>query len=352
MFPWFPAVPSAFYGYPNSKGQIIPGTNNLGSREEQLTSLKIWYSMKSDEIFPLESVYTKAREDQIGLSGADLPSSDLSLSMKSQLRQSTLGDGWFFDDRFQIIVGQMKRSTSDRLIKEMYLYPLHPSADPFEAARLIEGYLRDGDETPIREYFRKRGVIHLQDHNLNYYPAYYLFFLMTRFASYPFTQAQLYLVERRGRTTFQSPEQQFIDAVFDYEVYEPAKLLQLIDRIQTEGPVAVGAQFGTTHQDWVRWGDEYLQNEGIAAQPIDNIAELTQPLATKLLTWTDLQLEELSRQLKLVLPMRIEYPTRSSYINSVAGAIALYRADPKRTAEWIQETEGRFYLPSLAVSPS
>jgi hypothetical protein len=36
--PWFPAVPSAFYGYYNTKGYSIPEVNDKGSEKEQVTS--------------------------------------------------------------------------------------------------------------------------------------------------------------------------------------------------------------------------------------------------------------------------------------------------------------------------
>jgi hypothetical protein len=277
--------------------------------------------MKNEMIFPLETIYVKIRDDQIGLTGRDIPLSNLSLSIKSQVRQYPLGDGWFFDDRFQLILGQMKRRTMDDFVRDIYLFPLNPAADPFESARLIEGYIRSGDQTPIKQYFKKTGVKHLQDHNLNYYPVYYLFFLMTRFASYPFDQNQLYLIEKRAETKFQSPVQQFIDSVFEYEIYQLDTLIQLIDRIEKEGPVSVGIQFGTNHEDWVGWADEYLQNEGVENQPIDNISDLTQNLVNKLLTWSDFQIEDLCLKLELTPPMRKEHPTRISYINQIAGAI-------------------------------
>ena len=349
--PSFPCVPSAMYFYRSRTGERIPMLNNIGSPEEQLLSLTIWYSMKSNEIFPLQTVYAKAREDQIGVEGRDRPNSEIALSMKNRLRQYGDSSDWFFEDRFQLLIGQAKRFSLDKFINDFYRFPLAPSSDPFEVARLLEPYIGDGDESHLRRYLQERGVTHLLDHSFGYYTTYELFFLLTRYASYPMTENQLRLAERRARTTFNSPERVFIDAIFDYQIYDIAGVLQLIDQIANEGPGPAGRRFNTTHADWFRWGDEYLKNAEVTPQPIQNFAGPIYLLSEKLYTWTDDQIDELARRINLDLPLREEYPNRISYIESIAGTIALYRADPTDTARWRVQTEGQVYLPQMTVAP-
>lgn len=338
MITSFPAVPSAYYYYLDSQGNQVALPNNLGTPQEQEISLIIWYSMKGDDVFPLKTAYVQAREEQIGLSGNNRPASTLSLSMKSRLRQYPAGNDWIFDDRFQMILSQMKRSSLTGFINDFYRFPLSPSADAFAAARLLEQYMRDGNETPIRKYFANRGVVHLKEHPLGYYPLYYLFFLMTRYASYPMSEDQLRLAEARLQTDFESPARIFIDAIFEYEIYNMQEVLNLINQIKTQGPAAAGAQYGTTHSDWVRWANEYLESAGVTAEPIDNLGAGTFVLAEKLNTWTDNQVEQMADALKLELPFRIEYPTRYAYLSSVAGTITYYRASEADTLRWIEMT--------------
>lgn len=350
--PEFLALPSAFYSYTSSQGEQIPAPIRTGSPEEQQLSLQIWYSMLANEVFPLETVYARARPEQIATTPLDRPRSLISLSMKSRLRQFADSSDGFFNDRFQLILGQMKRASLDQFIGDMYLFPLAPSSDPFEAARLLEQYIRDGNPEPISRYFSDRGVTHLIDHPYSGYPVYQLFFLMTRYASRPMTQAQLLLADRRRTTAFDSPEQVFIDAVFDYEVYQVDRLLRLVDRLAQEGPGPVGRTFQTNHPDWYRWADEYLQNEGAEAQTVTNLAAPVFMLSEQLYTWTDDQIDELVNRLNFDPPIRDEYPNRISYIQSLSGTIVLHRADPTDTKRWIVQTEKEVYLPELTVSPS
>jgi len=335
----FPAVPSAYYYYYNPHGIKIAAPNNVGTSEEQAISLKIWYHLRSDQIFPLKTSYAEASKEQLGLDGIDRPSSILANSLKAGIRQYPESSDWILDDRFQMILGQMKRRSIDEFLGDFYRFPLNISADAFEAARLLEQYMRNGEEEPIRRYFAERGVNHLKDHSFGYYPIYYLFFLMTRYASYPMTENQLKLAEIRAQTEFDSPERIFIDAIFDFPIYQPEMLFAIIQQIQTQGPAAAGAQFQTSHADWVRWADEYLLNADKEPKAIPNLAAGTWVISDLLSTWTDNQIEEFARQLDLELPFRSEFPDRYSYIMSIAGTITYYRADPANTKRWMQMTE-------------
>jgi len=323
--PSFPAVPSAKYYRLSGHGYRIPVINTVGTRQEQEESLKIWYSLKSDLIFPLETAYATARKDQIGLNSVECPASKISLSLKNYLRQRPDSSDWFFDDFFQFILGQTKRGSLSKLINDFYRFPTNPEANIFKAARLIEQYTYTGDETPLRKYLKDAYAFHLSEHSFGYYPTYELFFLLTRFASPPMSEEQLHLAERRNRTEFNSPERVFIDAVFEYEVYNLSELLKIIDQISTEGPEEVGKRFGTRHADWVRWADEYLRNKGKEAEKIEHLGDQLHILTDKFYTWTDYQIEELAQELELELPLRYDYPTRYSWVERIAITIRRFR---------------------------
>jgi hypothetical protein len=294
--------------------------------------------LKSDEVFPLETSYAKAWNEQIGLEGVNRPSSILSKAMKSQLRQYPASNDLIFEDRFQMILGQMKRRSITEFLNDFYRFPLNPSANAFEAARLLEQYMNDGEEEPIRRYFANRNVTHLEKHSFGYYPIYQLFFLMTRYASYPMSENQLQLAAVRVETEFDSPARTFIDAIFEFPIYNLEKVLQIVQEIQNYGPAAAGKSFETTNEDWVRWADEYLLNAEKDAIPIENYAAGTWIIADKLYTWSDLQIKELAKRLNFKLPFRSEFPTRYSYLMSVAGTISYYRADSSNTLRWIEMT--------------
>lgn len=319
MNPSFPAVPSAKYYYMSSKGNRIPMSNTVGSPEEQLLSCQIWYSMKSDDVFPLSTSYAVSRNDQINFNINRGPSSDICLSMKNYLRQYPDLSDWFFDDHFQFIIGQRKRRSIAEFLSDFYRFPLNPESNAFNAARLLEQYVRDGDEAPLRRYLKNANAFHLAEHPFGYYPIYELFFLLTRFASYPMNEDQLRLSERRNSTAFNSPERIFIDAIFEYEIYDISKVLETVDRIATEGPLAAGQEYGANDPYWVNWADEYLRKK--EPQAIEYIGEKLYMLAESLSTWTDFQIEDLATQYGITLPIRKEYPSRYEWVLQTAGAI-------------------------------
>ena len=329
----FPCVPSCRYYYVSYNGDKVPIINNVGTSEEQKLSLAIWYNMPSDEVFHLLTQYAKGREDQIDR-GMDRPPSNIAFSMKRYEKQYPDSSDWFFEDRFQLLIGQAKIQSIDKFVNDFYRYPLNPSADAFMVARLMETYISSGDETELRKYLRDRGIYHLVNHSFGYYPVYELFFLLTRFASYPMTEAQLRLAERRSRTTFGSPERVFIDAIFQYEVYNITQVLQIIEQIASQGPMSVSNIFKTNNINWIRWADEYLKNLGTQAVGIENISNLNYIVAGKLYTWNDLQIEQLCNRLKITMPFTSQFPTRYSFVQDIAGRIIRFRSDPSEAALW------------------
>lgn len=297
----FPCIPSAKYYYLSSKGHRVP-LPNQGSDEEMQTSAEIWYSMKNTDVTPLHTVYAHTRE-------APGPS-ELALSLKSYVRQAPDYSDWITADDLYNIGGT-------RLVTDLYLFPPNPSADIFKVARLLDRYRVDGDEGPLRRYLRERGITHLDDHPFDYYPLYYLFFLLTRFASYPFSQEQLVLVRERAETVHQSPARVFIDAIFDSEIGDVDEVLDIVHTIQTKGPLAAGKAFNTHYEDWYRWGSEYLHR---VSEPASTLP------ADILYTWTDDQVDNMCRELDIPIPDRKQHPTRYSYIAFIAGIAS--RRDP------------------------
>lgn len=331
----FPAVPSAYYSYMGPQENRISVLNSMGTEEEQQESLRIWYSMRSKTLFPLKTSYAETREEQLQYPP---PPSSIALSIKDRLRQIPETTDWFFIDIYGYIVAQRKDPSMGDFLELFYQFPCNPSADPPEVARLLKEYIESsGDEEPIRKYLADRGVKHLENHNLRYYPILELFFLLTRYASFPFTEYQLRLLEKRGETTFGSPAEIFIDAVFYKTDLETGLVLEVLNQIQTQGPGEAGKRWSTSDPHWVEWADEYLvTRERI---PIENFSVSLYDLSDQLYTWTDFQINELLLKLRIPPPFRQEYPARYAYISSLAGTIKRYRADPAETARWREQTQ-------------
>jgi hypothetical protein len=323
-------IPSAKYYY----GNKMPVPNTIGTENDKLLSLQIWYSMKSDDIFPLLTVYTKSRSDQIGETGSTRPASQVALSMKSQLRQYPDREDWFYYPGFDLILGQMKGMTIEQFIDDFYRFPLNPKSDSFMVARLLEHYVTTGHEHDLRKYLEDRDVIYLQNHSFNFYPLYQLFFLLTRFYTYPFSESQFQLAKRRYSTEWNSPERVFIDSIFNYEIYNLPQILDIIDQITTQGPESVGKIFKTNNLDWVKWSNEYLLNMNKEPQNIDNLGNVNYIVAEKLFDFTDNDIEELCKNFNLVMPFTSEFPTRYSYIQDIASKIQRFKANPFNVILW------------------
>lgn len=321
-------IPSAKYYYVNSKGDKIPVPNTIGNESERLLSLQIWYSMKSNDVFPLLTSYVKSRDDQIGVDENSRSESQIALSMKSQIRQFPDKGDWFYYPRFDLLIDQIKGLTTEEFINDFYKFPLNPSADAFMVARLLEDFLRTDDESKLRRYLEDRDVDYLVDHSFNFYPLYYLFFLLTRFASYPFSQFQIQLSKRRFKTERNSPERIFIDSIIHYEIDNISQILKLIDKIAISGSSSAGEIFGTRDPDWVRWGNEYLINLNKEPQIIENLANVNYITAEKLYTWNDIYIEELCKRLEITMPFRSEFPTRYSFVQDISTKIQRFKADP------------------------
>jgi len=311
----------------SSKGDRVPLPNQIGTSEERLNSVFIWYSLQRDEVFPLDVCYAQARPDQVGLQASlHLPPSELGWSMSGYLRQYPQNYNLINNDRFTLLIGQIKNFGLSDFFLDFYRYPLNPSASAFEAARLLENYIRTGDEAPLRKYLGDRGIRSLEQHSFGYYPLYELFFLLTRFASPPLNEAQVQLAQRRNSTQWNSPERRFIDAIFHLHIYNLSRTLELINRIAEEGPETVGSVFGTTYSDWVNWANEYVELEEVESQPLGYLGDSVNRTGPILYTWTDQELVDLMDQLNLTLPVRSEFLSRYDWVENIAAIIQRYRS--------------------------
>jgi len=308
-FPSFPAIPSAYY--PKS-------INDVGTPEQIANSAQIWYSLLVDEVFPLETVYAKARPDQIGYSAPLRPDSEISLSLKKKLRQYPDSVSWINNPSLNLFLGGIPYLDAANVFADINRFPCDPSVSFFEAVRLIRDYLNTGDDSLILQHFRNNQRNNLIP-TLNYYPPYELLFLMTRFASRPLSQHQLELILIRKETSFNSAAQIFIDQVF----YQPdqtkyADILNLAERLLVSSPEEVGVLMGTPFGDWVNWASEYLL---LIESPILEVPYAGAGLGLledQYVTWPDSYLVELAQELKFELPARAEFIGRKDWIRTIA----------------------------------
>lgn len=299
----FPALPSAYYYYLTAQGIRIPVLNNVGTEDERRISAQIWYSFKSNDVYPVSVSYAHSEFRKF---------SSLSASMRDSARQVPDDSEWFFDDGFQIIMGQTRHPSVEPLIYDIYRFPLNPASDPFEVSRLILEYLQTGDSTSIKSYLGRIGASHLVNLSLDYYPIYYLFFYLTRLASYPFNNDQIWLVEKRNLTTLGSHARYFIDSIFEIPLTEKSRqLVELLveGKIQEAGDLVLSSD-----PAWTRWGDEYLRE--FTHQKVDWRQSLNE-IVPRLMSWSDRDLDTLAEELKLQLPFKREFFNRYDYLETV-----------------------------------
>lgn len=307
-------IPSAYYYYTTTSGDIIAMPNTIGSDEEKINSLRIWYSMTNKDVFPVETAYVRSSQEQIG-KNIVVPSI-LSLSLKDKLRQYPQSIDWLFSDHLQILIGLLKITTISDILYDIYKFPLHQSANIYEAAKLVSDYSSTGDETDIRKYLDKHGVVHLENHSLNYYPPYPLFFLLTRFACPPLKYSQLVLAHKRNDTKPGDPERILIDSVFEYDIPNLDAVIEFLDLGRKIGFSQLGYTLGTIWPDWVRWGDEYVL--------VLNKMWSRPDLGIYLYAMTDIDLHQLSTKLGIELPFRDQYPSRYPWVDAFASLIKRY----------------------------
>jgi hypothetical protein len=319
--------PSHKYYYETPGGIIAEPVS--GTSDEIQTSYQIWYSMRSKQIYSLTTVYASTIPAQTywfdtalidyKRSVEYLPSSVLALSLKSQKRQYPDGGYWLYNSYIQQLVG--KNVPLDKIIRDYYLFPPHPSADILISATLTVDYHQNGDDSKIRKYLADRSVEHLVGANLNYFPPYYLYFLLTRYFSYPISENKIKLAELRSKVKINSPEQIIIDSV--YENKDITSAVTVIHNVMVSGPDIMLKTFDTQNKLWYLWADEYITSMNMEPIEITNFEDPISEISSKLFTWSDNKIAEIACNIDGYNEEKVirKYPTRLQYIQTIANFI-------------------------------
>ncbi len=326
--PDFPAIPSWKYYYLDNKGNPTSYLNT-GSLEDQEKSILAWYGCKSpkNQIWtpyarqslaapPERSGYARVpyARQSLSIDGdifQDATGWDIAASMKLRLRQKPTLDSIILPDNLQPILFRSNKTMED-YINDIYLFPMHPSANIILAADLTV----HRNVNNIRKYFSSRGINHLNNQSLDYYPEYYLFFLLTRFASYPFSEDQITLIQLRKEN---KEKRHLIDSVF--EVRLTSEILRLITMPLEESTRLVQGQPG-----WTKFGNEYLrflhpgQTEGFDYQETD-----LNTILEMIPNWTDQQIIALCRSKNLSIPTLDQFSSRIDWITDVLSTLRRFR---------------------------
>lgn len=298
----FPAVPSArYFYYANDK---ITACLNKGTLEEQEFSLRTWYAAKESENYILTPY---ARQGNIPVVNGYLDR--LSSSMKNQIRQVPVESEIISPYTLRPFLQSAGKDLDD-FIRDTYLFPYHPSAN-FVIAIDIAIH-RDR----IFEYLHERGITHLDGHNFEYYPRYYLFFILTRFASYPLNSGQVILAQLRANGS--KSQKEIIDSVFELEL--TVDILNLV----TLKIMPPGAAPG-----WESKAKEYLRFFEVRTNPDLNynyISNTPSEVLKTFLNWTDQEIIDLCISKKLEIPKLNDYSTRKAWIMDIINLLRTYRS--------------------------
>ncbi len=294
------AIPSPSEGFQNWKGNIIPKI--VPPNNENLTIL---YSLKPDEMFPLKVIYAHTQDQSDSKDNNEEDEFRIANSIKGGIRQQYHYTDYFTDDKFKIIA-QSANKTLNEFYTDICKFPMNSSANPFIASDLVV----ERDTNMIIEYLQSNGIDYLTE--FDYYPDYYLYFLLTRFYSYPYSTTQLQYA--RYRKDANEIQKRFIDNVFEIEAIKYVEILMKPNSIY--GIKALMLHFDTSYDPsyWVR---EYIKNVNYEMKILNpNLYYTTLDLSEILITWTD---NEIARNIKIELPNRETYYTRRSWIEAIAG---------------------------------
>lgn len=286
-------IPSPVNGYLNWKNIIIPKIVKANE-----LNLSILYSLKSDNMFPLNVIYAKTENNTI-------EEFSIAKSFKGGIRQKYKENDYFIDDKFKIIA-QSGNKTLEEFFKDVSKFPMNPSANAFLASDLTI----ERNEDNILNYLRSNGISNITE--FEYYPSYYLYFLLTRFYSYPFSDVQLKLA--KFRKDGNEIQKRFIDQVFELE--NPLPYVELL--FKPNGEEAIKSYFDTSY-DPSKWAKEYIQDSNQNKKDLNlNVYQTTSSLSDVLITWTDNQIQKYFR---IELPNRETYSSRRLWIEAISGYI-------------------------------
>jgi len=285
--PAFPAVPSAYYFYLSSAGTPTSYTG-VGTQEEQVNSLKIWYAAKNPANLILTPYAKQAclDTDHLGLAP----------SITNRLRQVPSHDELLIMEP----IGYMLSLSSinyDRYTDDIYLFPLHPDVNIITAADLA---LRR-DIGGIIFYLNQLGI--RIPGELEYYPMYYLFFLITRIASYPMTSGQIQLIQLRISS---SPDrQELIDSIFELEI--TPELIQMVIDLPPLG-----------QPGWTKFGPEYIRflTPGTILD-FEYLESSLENAVDSLTSWSDSQILDLCSREGIDPPSLTRFSSRAGWISQI-----------------------------------
>ena len=321
----FPYFPSAYHGEDG-----VP-LFNTGTNEEQLYSLVLWYNLAKNRLFSFKTVYAQSRDDQF-----NMPSS-FAMSLKLGYRQLPDSSDYIIEDSYTGVLGMSPGMSLDMLMRDIYLLPPNRKSDTFEAGDVTRNWFSTGNIEPVNDYLYTRGLDNLVG-IAETFPPYDMFFFLTRFCARPMSGTQLRLYNLRQNADSQTVL--LIDNIFYTDINPPWEYLHDMNSLMNV--------LQTTHKDWVRWADEYL--DAPPFQQLDTLSG-TSYSAEELYTYSDNQLDALLLELGMTSPIREEYPTRRAYVEDLNSILAYYRGDPRQRTLWIAQTDGYSYHHSMTVSP-
>lgn len=285
----FLSIPSFDKGYRNSKGYII---SNLTPDEQNISLL---YFFKTDDMSPAKTLYLKTIDEETPA---------IELSIKGGIRQPYLDKFFFIEKKFQIVCSTTKRSYVS-LLQDICKFPMNSSANPFLASDLVI----NGNIKKIKAYLYSNGIFDISE--FEYYPDYYLFFLLTRFYSYPYSEVQIELARKRhDADVFQ---QRFIDAIFERD--DAVKYTDIL--FQVNGKEKLQKYFQTQY-DFTDWANEYIDYENKKLKLNEKEYQSVISLSEILYSWTDNEIDSYADKLNFELPTRMTHNNRYSWVESIA----------------------------------
>lgn len=288
----FLSIPSWDTGYRNSKGEIIP------KLIKDKKSTELLYFFNSDDMSPIKTIYLKTIEEEVPA---------IELSIKGGIRQLYQDNFFFIEPKFEIVCDTTEREYIS-LLKDICKFPMNPSANPFLASDLV--IERNGKK--IRNYLNENGIFNITE--FEYYPDYYLFFLLTRFYSYPYSEVQIQLAKQRYNAN--SFQKRFIDSIFERE--DAITYSNIL--FEEQGEEKLQNLFQTDY-DFANWANEYIDYKNEKRELNPNEYQTVLSLSEILYSWTDRDIDQYANEINFELPTRETHNNRYSWIETMAGFI-------------------------------
>lgn len=288
----FLSIPSVDTGYRNSKGEIIP------KLIKDKKSIELLYFFNTENMTPIKTIYLKTIEEEVPA---------IELSIKGGIRQPYQDNFFFIEPKFEIVCNTTKRDYIS-LLKDICKFPMNASANPFLASDLVI----ESNGKKIRSYLNENGIFNITE--FEYYPDYYLFFLLTRFYSYPYSEVQIQLAKQRYNAN--SFQKRFIDSIFERE--DAITYSNIL--FEEQGEEKLQNLFQTDY-DFTNWANEYIDYKNEKRELNPNEYQTVLSLSEILYSWTDRDIDTYANEINFELPTRETHNNRYSWIETIAGFI-------------------------------